>query len=449
MVALAGCSEEVNSMANTTGSQAETTTSSTPTETETGQSPKQSTQMTSTPEGVVRENDEGEVFQSGVVMDAPEEITAGSHISITGSVSMHIDDARDNIIYGAVGTPDGTLYGLNRMSTTGSDTINVSATLPEDSAGQTLIWTFIPAVSETDARSQYQEEAANDRYQPDDLAIQLGTVTSAPTTQESDRIYRENDAGEIFQSGTVTEAPQEFRADSTVTVRGEIRIEIEDARDNIIYGAVGTPDGTLYGLSRMSTTGSDTVSVSATLPDGAADDTLIWTFVPATSESEARDQYQHEATNGRYQVGDLALPLGTVVAAKVDQESGRIYRENDAGEIFQSGTVTEAPQELRAGSTVTVNGKIDTEIDDAQDNIIYGAVGTPDGTLYGLTRMSTTGSDTVSVSATLPEDSAGQTLIWTFIPAISETEARSQYQGEAANDRYQPDDIAIPLGTVE
>lgn len=305
-VALAGCLEEVESLANTTRSQTEA-------ETETDQSPKQSTQMTSAPEGVVRENDEGEVFQSGVVTDAPEAITAGSRISVTGSVSMHI----------------------------------------------------------------------------------------------------------------------------------------EDARDNIIYGAVGTPDGTLYGLTRMSSTGSDTVSVSATLPDGAADDTLIWTFVPATSESEARNQYQQEATNGRYDAGDLALSLGTVVATKMNQEPGRIYRENDAGDIFQSGAVTEAPDEFRADSTVSVSGKIDTEIDDAQDNIIYGAVGTPDGTLYGLTRMSTSGSGILTVSATIPEDAAGQTLIWTFIPAVSETEARSQYQEEAANDRYQPDDVAIQLGAVE
>ncbi|WP_135827342.1 hypothetical protein [Halorussus halobius] len=482
-ISLAGCSgnvvefDDATSTEPTSGSETETpagtttaettadaqgaTTSETETEAETETETETKTETPSDPDRIARENDGGEVFQTATVTDAPDEIRAGESVSVTGEVTAEISSAGGNIVYGAVGTPGGELFGLTQMSGSGSGTVTVSAELPDDAAGGDLIWTFIPATSDRAARNQFASEADAGRYDPDDLGIELGTVagtdqeTETETPSDPDRIARKNDDGDVFQTATVTDAPDEIRAGETVSVTGAVNAEISSAGGNVVYGAVGTPTGELYGLARMSGSGSGTVTVRADVPADAGGNAVMWTFIPATSDRAARNQFTDEADAGRYEPADLGIELGTVAASEAATETetpsdaGQIARENDDGDVFQTATVTDAPDEVRAGETVSVTGEITAEISSAGGNIVYGAVGTPSGDLYGLAQMSGSGSGTVTVSATIPDDAGGDTVIWTFIPATSDRAARNQFASEADAGRYEPDDLGIELGTVE
>lgn len=87
-------------------------------------------------ERIVRVNTDGEEFQSGRVVSPPDELTAGGSAEVTISIDVLTAGARSNIVYGAVGSGDGELYGLERMSSTGSGTVTVTATIPDDATGE-------------------------------------------------------------------------------------------------------------------------------------------------------------------------------------------------------------------------------------------------------------------------------------------------------------------------
>lgn len=150
------------------------------------------------------------------------------------------------------------------------------------------------------------------------------------------------------------------------------------------------------------------------------------------------------------QLSDDSTATETVIDESMpeDGSTGVITRRNSDGEVYQSGRVTDGPRTLRTGTKVTVRIEITGQIPDASDNIVYGAVGSPGGTIYGLSRMDTTGTGSVTVRASIPTDASG-TVLWTWVPAIStelaQTRAKNSFQSWA-DERQEP--RALPLGRI-
>jgi hypothetical protein len=90
------------------------------------------------------------------------------------------------------------------------------------------------------------------------------------------------------------------------------------------------------------------------------------------------------------------------------------------------------------------------EIPDASDNVVYGVVGFGDGTVLDVVKMSGFGSGTVTHELTVPTGSDGGELVWTFVPVLTESEARDGFRSEAQNDFTRepgaPDTACAPTG---
>jgi hypothetical protein len=128
----------------------------------------------------------------------------------------------------------------------------------------------------------------------------------------------------------------------------------------------------------------------------------------------------------------------------------RADRVNADGEIFQTGIVSQAPDQVSPGDRITVVGEVRQEIPDASDNVVYGVVGFGDGTVLDVVEMSGFGSGTVTHELTVPTGSEGKELVWTFVPVLTESEARDGFRSEAQNDFTReigaPDTACAPTG---
>lgn len=156
------------------------------------------------------------------------------------------------------------------------------------------------------------------------------------------------------------------------------------------------------------------------------------------------DRFQPGATDTNQSQGDTP----TSGATPTTDASGEISRRNADGEVYQIGRVVDQPDSLAAGTRASVTIEIRTQIRKASDNIVYGAVGSPDGAIYGLERMDGTGTGTVTVSLSIPADAIG-TVLWTWVPAISDSQARSRATSSFRTRRTDDGPIALPLGQVQ
>jgi hypothetical protein len=125
-------------------------------------------------EVITRTNSDGDVYQSGRVTESPDTLSAGSTVSVSIRITAEIQKANDNIIYGAVGSSDGEIYEIEVMPGTGSGSINIAASLPQESDID-IYWTWVPATNISDARnraSRSLQSKTDSRGEP--IAIQLG-----------------------------------------------------------------------------------------------------------------------------------------------------------------------------------------------------------------------------------------------------------------------------------
>jgi hypothetical protein len=163
--------EEQVSNEDTETSPTPTETSPTPTET----TPTNTEQPVSTgSEEITRTNSDGEIYQSGRVTESPETLSAGNEVSVTIEITQEIPKASDNIVYGAVGSSDGDLYGIKNMPGTGGGSVTVVASLPQD-PDVAVFWTWVPATNLSDARSRASRSIrskTDTRGEP--IALQLG-----------------------------------------------------------------------------------------------------------------------------------------------------------------------------------------------------------------------------------------------------------------------------------
>jgi len=174
-----------------------------------GDTDEENTDDESGVERIVRVNTDGEEYQSGRVVSPPAELTPGSTAELTISVDALIPDARDNIVYGAVGGSDGEVYGLAQMPGTGSGMVTVEATIPEDATDE-VYWTWVPAVTNSEAREKARQSLSakrgsalpesSDFSEDGTIAYPLETGTDGDTDEESDDT--ESDAEEIVRVNT-------------------------------------------------------------------------------------------------------------------------------------------------------------------------------------------------------------------------------------------------------
>ena len=128
--------------------------------------------------------------------------------------------------------------------------------------------------------------------------------------------------------------------------------------------------------------------------------------------------------------------------------NGTSVVERGSDPVYQTGRVTEAPETVSAGETVTVTGSVEAQISDARNNVVFGVVGLSDGTVLGVSGMGTTGSGTVSTTVDVPSDADGQQLVWTFVPVLTAETARDSFTREADKNHYTKGDLGIVVATV-
>lgn len=309
----------------------------------------------------------------------------------------------------------------------------------------------------------------------DSLTVVDGEGDAAETTETDDEeddartIVRVNDAGETFQRGRLTDPPESLTPGSEIGIEIQVTALTDGAQSNVVFAAIGNSNGEVYGLNEMQNTGTGAVTVTAEIPEDAPE-RVYWTWVPASSARGALEKAERSLLN-RVDVGlpesdsfsndgRLALPLGPVTEAEQADDAGNdqtIVRVNDAGEAFQRGRLTSAPESVTAGSEAGVEIQVTALTDDAQANIVFAAIGGGDGTVYGLAEMDEAGSGTVTVTAEIPETATGD-VYWTWVPAVSRESAREKAERSLANqtgDTLPPSDsfsndgrIAYPIGAV-
>lgn len=169
---------------------------------------------------------------------------------------------------------------------------------------------YAPQDPEIQREEQVSKEDTETSPTPTETTI---TNTEQPVSTGSEEITRTNSDGEIYQSGRVTESPETLSAGDEVSVTIEITQEIPKAADNIVYGAVGSSDGDLYGIKNMPGTGGGSVTVVASLPQDP-DVAVFWTWVPATNLPDARSRASRSIRSKTDTRGEpIALQLGRTV----------------------------------------------------------------------------------------------------------------------------------------
>lgn len=99
--------------------------------------------------------------QTGRVIQAPDEVEPGDRITIVGEVRNERASARDNIVFGTVGLPDGTVLDVQRMPGLGAGTITHTLTVPNDFGGS-LVWSFHQQFTARASANQFRNNAARD-----------------------------------------------------------------------------------------------------------------------------------------------------------------------------------------------------------------------------------------------------------------------------------------------
>jgi len=179
---------------------------------------------------------------------------------------------------------------------------------------------------ETSPSKLFDEQTSSvTEFQLTENSPSTDTDTGSDTNQQE--ITRSNADG-VYQTGRVTEAPEQFRAGESVNVTIQVTVNAPEASGNIVYGAIGSGNGTLYGVTRMSSFGSGTVTVTGSIPDTATGE-VYWTWVPAISDSQARERaikslrIKDSEGNGR-----VAYSLGEVQDTETIYESEFDYNDS-------------------------------------------------------------------------------------------------------------------------
>lgn len=301
-------------------------------------------------ERIVRVNTDGEKYQSGRVVSPPAELTPGSTAELTISVDTLIADASDNIVYGAVGSGDGDLYGLTQMPGTGSGTVTVDATIPTDTTGE-VYWTWVPATTDSEAREEARESLSAKRgdelpassgFSNDGvIAYSLGTVDGSTDDTEDEESDEDGSAGEPTLCVETVSVGVESRATAEVRLEG-FDPGFSGADVTIRFPAVVRPIGATA-VEAFDTT------------DASVDGQTAQLRVADLSDSFGPD--------------DDAFTLGEITLQGVDTGRGRVEItdqsvDSDAGEAVpvtlasDCGDVT-----ATAGACPTVDGTTTTDPD--------------------------------------------------------------------------------------
>jgi hypothetical protein len=189
------------------------------------------------------------------------------------------------------------------------------------------------------------------------------SAADALSSDSADTITRVNNQGDEYQSGQVVSAPDDFSAGQPVTVEFEINALIDRAGSNIVYGAIGSGDGELYGIQEMSSLGSGTIQVNTTIPDTATGD-IYWTWVPATSDDQARErasrslQYKTGSNvpgDGGFQNdGQIARQIGTLGTESTLSVAGTVQQSGAPGETARvSYTISNVSDQSSVAINIT------------------------------------------------------------------------------------------------
>lgn len=277
-----------------------------------------------------------------------------------------------------------------------------------------------------------------------------GTYSQSEPNESTAVVERSLSNGTVYQTGWVSAAPSSVEPGDSVTVTGRIEANINIAGDNIVYGVLGLDDGTTLDVQRMSSTGSGTVTTTATIPSNASGEELVWSFFPVPDEETARENFGKQAAGDLFLTGANGIRIATVgeQSAQTESVNAPVEREFANGTIYQTGRAAPIGDTVEPGSTLSVTGKVDATHQAATSNPIYAVVGTPYGTIIGAAAMESRGSGTVTVNSTVPDAVIGQRLVWTFFVADTETEARSEFVERAVVRELVGGNESVVITTV-
>jgi len=296
--------------------------------------------------------------------------------------------------------------------------------------------------------------------------VHTDTVTEEPTATDvgvpTETLSPEPTATDVgVHTDTVTE-------ESTATVVETQTATPDTTAPSITAFSIANPSGQELRLSFESDEALATVQVSIS----GAEATTLGTS--AFTQRSSTGGYTYEATYQAAADGDYTATLDTAADAEgndgaIGQSVGlaidtttdtptdsslttSVSRENNDGDVYQIGTLESYPNSVpAAGESASVTIAVDAQIDSAGDNVVYGVLGTLGGDVYGIQQMDALGTGSVTVSTTLPSDAGGNELVWTWIPAVSESNARDKYSNWAADDLLDPfgPDQDLSLGTIQ
>jgi len=202
----------------------------------------------------------GTVYQTGQVTDAPETVTAGESVRVTGEVSAVHPAAEDELVYAVLGLPNGTVVGTALLNNPGSGTVTVEATAPSITEETPLVWTFFDVLSDGQARAEYRSLASDDALRSDSNGVTATTVTPGETTGGGDLrsiSYGETKSGYVDEEDPRDETYLDGFRYEPVTFTGS-------AGDNVTVDA--TPDGDRIPAVRLRDS-SGTVVATGSLTD--------------------------------------------------------------------------------------------------------------------------------------------------------------------------------------
>lgn len=118
--------------------------------------------------------------------------------------------------------------------------------------------------------------------------------------------------GTVYQRSHVVSMTGTFEPGTAVGVTGRINVTRPQASNNVVYGVLGSANGTTVDVKRMDGVGNGTVTTAALLPDSANGTRLVWSFYATTSASTARSQFEHDANDSSFPNGTDAVAITTV-----------------------------------------------------------------------------------------------------------------------------------------
>lgn len=142
--------------------------------------------------------------------------------------------------------------------------------------------------------------------------------------------------------------------------------------------------------------------------------------------------------------------LAVTVEAEDDEFAGTEVIERGSDPVYQTGRIV-SHSEIVSGEVTTVTGRVEAEIPAASDNVVYGVLGFPDGTIVDVVRMDRLGTGYTEHGFTILErwNREGDALVWSFYAVLSGRKARQAFAREAGRDRLAYGDNGIVVGVVE